>query len=56
MMFDGTLAPGQYTFETGSQFVCYQHTSAAFPNSEWSVPRVVPTRMHPGGQLTLTVP
>jgi hypothetical protein len=54
MMFDGTLAPGRYTFETGSEVVCYQYTSAAFPSSEWSVPQVMPTRMR--GPLRLTIP
>jgi hypothetical protein len=56
MMFDGTLAPGRYTFETGSEVVCYQYTSAALPASEWSVPRVMPTRIRHGGPLTLTAP
>lgn len=56
MLFDGTLAPGQYTFETGSYAVCYQYTSAAFPASEWSVPRFVPTRIRHRGPLTLTIP
>jgi hypothetical protein len=56
MMFDGTLPPGRYTFETGSEVVCYQYTSAAFPASEWSVPRVMPTRIRHGGPLTLTIP
>jgi hypothetical protein len=56
MMFDGTLAPGQYTFETGSEVACYQYTFAAFPNSEWSQPRVMPTRIRHGGPLTLTIP
>lgn len=37
MMFDGTLPPGQHTFETGSEVVCYRYTSAAFPTAEWSV-------------------
>ena len=56
VMFDGTLPPGQYTFETASEVVCYQYTSAAFPASEWSVPRVMPTRIRHGGPLTLTIP
>jgi hypothetical protein len=56
MMFDGTLPPGQRTFETGSEVVCYQYTSAAFPTSEWSLPRVMPTRIPHGGALSLTIP
>ncbi len=56
VMFDGTLPPGRFTFETGSEVVCYQYTSAAFPASEWSVPRVMPTRIRHGGPLTLTIP
>jgi hypothetical protein len=56
MMFDGTLPPGQYTFDTRSEVVCYEYTSAAFPTSEWSVPRVMPTRIPHGGALSLTIP
>ncbi len=56
IMFDGTLSPGQYTFETGSEVVCYQSTSAAFPASEWSVSQVMPTRIRHRGPLRLTVP
>jgi len=55
MLFDGLLAPGQYVFEAGGELVCYQYTSAAFPESEWSVPRVAPTRMRQG-PLTLEIP
>jgi hypothetical protein len=55
MMFDGTLPPGQYMFETASELVCYQYTSAAFPPSDWSSPRVVATRIR-RGPLTLTIP
>ena len=56
MMFDGTLPPGKYTFETGSEVVCYQYTSPAFPASEWSVPQVMPTRIRHQGPLTVTIP
>jgi hypothetical protein len=56
MMFDGMLAPGRYTFETGSEVVCYQYTSASFPASGWSEPRVMPTRIRNHGPLTVTLP
>jgi hypothetical protein len=56
VMFDGSLPPGRYTFETGRDVVCYQYTSAAFPASDWSVPRVMPTVIPHRGALTLTIP
>lgn len=55
MLFDAPLPPGQYAFEAGADMVCYQYTSAEFPESEWSVSRVAPTRMRQG-PLTLTIP
>jgi hypothetical protein len=45
MLFDGWLEPGQYVFSTGADLVCYEHTSGALRESNWSTPRVVPTTM-----------
>jgi hypothetical protein len=56
MMFDGTLRPGRYAFETTSEVVCYQYTSAAFPASDWSTPQIASTVVARHGPLTLTVP
>ncbi len=55
MLFEGLLAPGRYVFEPASDMVCYQFTSAEFPESGWSGSRVAPTRMRQG-PLTLTIP
>jgi hypothetical protein len=56
MLFDGTLPPGRYRFETASEFVCIQYTSAAFPRSDWSASWLAPTRIRHQGPLTLTLP
>jgi hypothetical protein len=48
MLFAGRLAPGRYRWDTGAQDVCYQHTSGAFPDSDWSVSRVISTTMRRG--------
>ncbi len=56
MMFDGTLRPGRYAFETSSDVVCYQYTSAAFPTSDWSAPQITSTVIGRHGPLTLAVP
>jgi hypothetical protein len=56
MLFDAPLAPGEYRFADAGDMVCYQHTSAELPDSDWSVPRVLPTRMPRGGPLRLTLP
>jgi hypothetical protein len=43
MIFDGWVGVGRYVLATRAGFVCYQHTTAALPESDWSVPRLVPT-------------
>jgi hypothetical protein len=48
MLFDGRLAPGRYRWDTGAQDVCYQHTSGALPDSDWSVSRVISTTTRRG--------
>ena len=43
MLFDGYVRMGRYEWATASIIVCYQHTSAAFPESDWSVAQLAPT-------------
>jgi hypothetical protein len=43
MLFDGSLAPGRYAFSTGAWSVCYQHTSGALREVDWSTARIQPT-------------
>jgi hypothetical protein len=45
MLFDGWLRPGRFAFSTGADVVCYQHTSGALREVNWSEPRVVATVM-----------
>jgi hypothetical protein len=45
MLYDGWLRPGRFAFGTGADLVCYQHTSGALREVNWSVPRVVSTVM-----------
>lgn len=33
---------GAHSWVTGSDFVCYEHTSGAFREADWSVAQVVP--------------
>jgi hypothetical protein len=48
MLFDGRIRRGNYRWGTGAQDICYQYTSSALPDSDWSVSQVVPTRMRAG--------
>jgi hypothetical protein len=43
MLFDGWVEPGRYQWETGSNTVCYQYTSGALREQDWSVSSIVPT-------------
>ena len=43
MLFDGRIGPGRYRWDTGARDICYQHTSRALPDSDWSESRVIPT-------------
>ena len=43
MIFDGRIGPGRYRWDTGAKDVCYQHTSRALPDSDWSESQVVST-------------
>jgi hypothetical protein len=48
MLFDGPIGPGRYRFDTGARDVCYQYTSRALPDSDWSVSRVISTTTRRG--------
>ena len=41
--YDGWLAPGVYAFPTLSPSVCYEHTSGAFRDVNWSQGTIVAT-------------
>ena len=41
--FDGWLEPGLYAFPTVSPSVCYEHTSGAFRDVNWSTGTIVST-------------
>jgi hypothetical protein len=43
MLFDGWLKPGRYEWGTGADVVCYQYTSGALRESNWSESRVIGT-------------
>jgi hypothetical protein len=43
MLFDGSLTPGRYAFSTGAWSVCYEYTSGAFRQANWSTSRIQPT-------------
>jgi hypothetical protein len=43
MLFDGRIGAGRYRWDTGARNVCYQHTSRALPDSDWSESQVIPT-------------
>jgi hypothetical protein len=43
LLFDGWLGVGTYVWETGTDFVCFQHTSGALREQDWSAPLLIPT-------------
>jgi hypothetical protein len=43
MLFDGWLTPGSYEWGTDAILVCYQHTSGALRESDWSTSQIVAT-------------
>jgi hypothetical protein len=43
MLFDGWVRPGTYRWATGSDLVCFQHTSGALREQDWSPSRLIPT-------------
>ena len=48
LIFDGWVGAGTYEWATGSLLVCYQHTSGAFPEVDWSLAQVVATATRRG--------
>ena len=48
LLFDGRIGPGRYRWDTGARDVCYQHTSRALPDSDWSESRVISTTWRGG--------
>jgi len=55
MLYDGWLRPGRYMWSTGAELVCFQNTSGAFRESDWSESRIVPTRMKYRGPTEIMV-
>lgn len=43
LLFEGPVQAGTYTWATGSTFVCFQHTSRALPEQDWSASQLLPT-------------
>jgi hypothetical protein len=43
LVFEGPVRAGTYTWATGSEFVCFQHTSRALPEQDWSASQMIPT-------------
>jgi hypothetical protein len=48
MIFDGWVGVGKYSWATRSDLVCYEHTSGALRESDWSVAQVVATMTRRG--------
>ena len=48
MVFDGRIGPGRYRWDTGARDICYQQTSRALPDSDWSESRVISTTSRAG--------
>jgi len=55
MLFDGWLKPGRYEWGTGVDVVCYQYTSGALRESNWSESRVIGTRIRHVGPTEIVV-
>jgi hypothetical protein len=49
MLYDGWIGVGRYEWSTGASTICYQHTSGALREVDWSVPRIIST-LPPRGQ------
>ncbi len=43
MLFDAWLAPGTYEWDTSASLVCYENTSGALRESDWSTSQLVST-------------
>jgi hypothetical protein len=48
LVFVGRIGPGRYRWDTGAKDVCYQHTSRALPDSDWSESQVISTTTRRG--------
>jgi hypothetical protein len=48
LLFEGRIGPGRYRWDTGARDVCYQHTSRALPDSDWSESQVISTTSRTG--------
>jgi hypothetical protein len=48
MLFDGRLGAGTYRWDTDAKDVCFQHTSRALPDSDWTESRVISTTSRTG--------
>ncbi|MGO9835767.1 MAG: hypothetical protein ACLP1X_16310 [Polyangiaceae bacterium] len=55
MLFDGWLMPGRYEWGTGADAICYQYTSGALRESNWSESRVVGTLIRHVGPTKIVV-
>jgi hypothetical protein len=55
MLYDGWLQPGRYEWSTGAGLVCFQNTSGAFRESDWSESRIVPTWIRRRGATQIVV-
>jgi hypothetical protein len=55
MLFDGRLGPGRYRWDTGAMNVCFQHTSRALPDSDWSDSRIIATVIRRHGPAEIVV-
>jgi hypothetical protein len=43
IIFDGWLSPGRYQWDARADLVCYEYTSGALRESNWSEARIVST-------------
>jgi hypothetical protein len=43
MLFDGWVGVGRYEWATGTDVVCFEHTSGALRESDWSGAHLAPT-------------
>ncbi len=55
MLFDGWLKPGRYEWGTGVDTVCYQYTSGAMRESNWSESRIIGTLIRHVGPTKIVV-
>ena len=51
MVFDGWVSVGRHGWATGADLICYEYTSGALRESNWSVPRLLSTRGRRGATV-----